>query len=112
VNERDFDPARDDRYGHALRQGPPHSKEAEASVIGTLLGHRDRMGEVVGTMLEGRHFYLAPYRLLFDAMVELYFADETWDPITLAEANMRRLRGFWNVDESEVVSRVRGLPNA
>jgi replicative DNA helicase len=105
----DFDPARDDRYGHALRQGPPHSKEAEASVVGVLLGHRDRMGEVVGTMLEGRHFYMAPYRLLFDAMVELYFADETWDPITLAEANMRRLRAFWNVDESEVVSRVRGL---
>lgn len=97
-----LDPTQHDGAGHE----PPFSREAEESVIGHLLARPRLVSEVVGTMVQPEHFYVAANRMLFEGIIEAFYADETIDPLTLAEAQAKKLAKVWNTTEGEVVARV------
>ncbi len=68
---------------------PPHSIEAEQSVLGGLMleaSHFDSVAEVVGAA----DFYKAGHRLVFTVMVDLLEADQPIDVITVSEELNRR----------------------
>ena len=88
---------------------PPHSPEAEASVIGQLLARPRIAGEVVGTLLEPGHFHTPAFRALYKEIVSAYYADEPIDPLTIGELCAKTLSRTWQVDESEAVRQVQGL---
>lgn len=88
---------------------PPFSREAEESVIGQLLGRPRLVAEVVGTLVQPDHFYIAANRILFEQIIEAFYADETIDPLTLAETSAKRLAKLWNTTEGEVVGRITKL---
>ena len=64
---------------------PPHSIEAEQSVLGGLLldnGAADRIAD----FLSGDHFYSDAHRLLYNAIMQLVADNKPADVVTLAEA--------------------------
>ncbi|MFM5598922.1 replicative DNA helicase [Aeromonas veronii] len=61
---------------------PPHSFEAEQSLLGGILLRNDKFGEL--TVCEG-DFYARPHRLIFSAMAELYFSHQPVDLLVLQE---------------------------
>ena len=64
---------------------PPHSMEAEQSVLGGLLldnGAADRIAD----FLSGDHFYSDAHRLLYNAIMQLVADNKPADVVTLAEA--------------------------
>lgn len=87
----------------------PYSEEAERSVVGQMLRHPSCIGEVSATLLEPSHFYVAPFRLLYDRLIEAFFADDPLDPLTIGEACSKRLAAAWGLDEQEAVQRVIAL---
>lgn len=60
----------------------PHSVEAEQSVIGSMIMDRDAI-TTASEILDSDDFYRSQYGVLFQAMVELYQADQPVDMITL-----------------------------
>ncbi len=68
---------------------PPHSVEAEQSVLGGLMleaSHFDSVAEVVGAA----DFYKSGHRLVFTVMVDLLEAEQPIDVITVSEELNRR----------------------
>ncbi len=63
---------------------PPHSQEAEESVIGGLLLDRDAVVAVV-EFLRPEHFYQEKHQLIFEVIIELYQEREPIDVVTVAE---------------------------
>lgn len=63
---------------------PPHSEEAEQSVLGALLIDKDAIVEVVG-FLRPEYFYDEKHGKIFEAILELYEAHEPVDLVTLTE---------------------------
>ena len=63
---------------------PPHSLEAEMSVLGSVLIDQDALIEVAG-WLRPEHFYQKNHSLIFEAMLELYEQQQPIDLLTLAE---------------------------
>jgi len=64
---------------------PPHSTEAEQSVLGGLLldnGAADRIAD----FLSGEHFYSDAHRLLYSAIMQLIADNKPADVVTVAEA--------------------------
>jgi replicative DNA helicase len=64
---------------------PPHSMEAEQSVLGGLLldnGAADRIAD----FLSGDHFYSDAHRLLYNAIMQLIADNKPADVVTVAEA--------------------------
>lgn len=90
-------------------QGPPHSPELEASVIGTLLQHPSKVGEVVTYGLLGQHFYLSTFRTLYSEIVDAYYKDGAQDALTIGEMCSRHLSAAWRIKEAEAVARVQQL---
>jgi replicative DNA helicase len=84
----------------------PHSEQAEVSVIGRMLARPNVVGEVAATLLEGPDFYSAAHRVLYEAMVESFYADDPIDPLTVAEACSKRLERLWDAQHDVVVRRV------
>lgn len=84
----------------------PHNADVEAALVGRLLRQPDATGEIIGTLLAPEHFHLAAHRLLFAAIVESFYADETVDPIVIGELHAKRLSKLWSVDERTAVQRV------
>jgi hypothetical protein len=70
---------------------PPNSPDAEASVVGQMLAARRVVGEVIGTLLEPRHFYLPALRALFHEIVAAYYADDPIDPLVIGELASKTL---------------------
>ena len=63
---------------------PPHSIEAEQSVLGGLLldnGAADRIAD----FLSGDHFYSDAHRLLYNAIMQLVADNKPADVVTVAE---------------------------
>jgi replicative DNA helicase len=90
----------------------PHNPEVEAALIGRLLERPALTSQVVGTLLEPRHFYSAAHRLLYATIVEAFFADEDIDAMVIGETNAKKLGKMWQVDDATAVKRVlamRGL---
>lgn len=89
---------------------PPASPEAEVSVLGQIMAQGSvTAGEVIGTLLEGKHFYDAANRLIFERLVENYYADDPLDPITVGEAIAPRLSRTWGLDEDAAIAKVRQM---
>ncbi len=63
---------------------PPHSRDAEQAVLGSLLIDPDAIFEIT-TFLQPRAFYLEHNRWIFEAILDLFDRREPLDLITLAE---------------------------
>lgn len=74
-----------------------------------MLADKACIGEVTATLLEGDHFYIAAHRVLYDQLVENFFADDPIDPLTIAETCGKRLERLWRVAEPEVAERVKTM---
>src|SRR5690348_3998465 len=71
------------RYLEPTRQ-PPHSIEAEQSVLGGLLLDNEQWEQVADRLTE-QDFYRADHRLIFKSMHEMAAQDKTFDAVTLGE---------------------------
>lgn len=67
-----------------IKRVPPHSVEAEQSVIGAMLLDKDAI-MTAAELISGDDFYQTAYGILFDAMVELFNEGRPVDPVTLQE---------------------------
>ncbi|MBU0619034.1 replicative DNA helicase [Patescibacteria group bacterium] len=63
---------------------PPHSQEAEQSVLGALLIDKDAVMET-SQLLRPEFFYDEKHRLIFEAIVGLYDERESVDVVTVSE---------------------------
>ncbi len=63
---------------------PPHSEEAEKSVIGAILIDKDAI-IAVAEFLRADHFYKQAHGLIYDAAVELFEKREPIDLVTITE---------------------------
>ena len=62
---------------------PPHSDEAEESVLGALLMDKDAM-TTVAPLLAPEHFYSAKHRLVYEAILVLFEDREAIDLVTVS----------------------------
>lgn len=98
--------------GYQDQVKPRFSAEAEQSVIGRLLANPKRIAEVLAVRLEPDHFYGGPTKALYKEIVTRYWADESIDPLVVAEVCAKTLSRAWNCDETEAVKRVERLVGA
>ncbi|MFH1561067.1 MAG: replicative DNA helicase, partial [Patescibacteria group bacterium] len=63
---------------------PPHSEEAEVSILGSVLIDKDAVVEVADNLLPG-HFYNPAHEDIFAAVLELYENRTAVDLVTVAE---------------------------
>src|SRR5918997_5690216 len=72
--------------GASAAPGPPHSLEAEQSVLGAiLLSERAMYALVVEEGLKPEDFYRERHRLIYAAMLRLYRESEPIDVLTVTE---------------------------
>ncbi len=64
---------------------PPHSKEAEQSVLGSVLIDKDSIIKIVD-VIQPDDFYYDIHKMIFEAMVDLYNRHDPIDLLTLANA--------------------------
>ena len=67
-----------------LRRTLPNSREAEQSVIGSMLIDREGIA-VASEIISSDDFYNRQLGIIFDAMVELYNEGKPVDPVTLQD---------------------------
>lgn len=84
----------------------PYSDEAEWSVIGQMLSHPERVAEAIGQQIELDDFYRPDCRLIFEAIVYSYYADEPIDPVVVGDRLATPLSSQWDVQPSEVPQRL------
>lgn len=78
---------------------PPHSEEAEISVLGSVLIDRDAIVEVA-EFLRPEHFYREAHGKIFEAMLALYEKREPIDVVTVAE-QLKKLHALKQVGGPE-----------
>ena len=67
-----------------IKRVPPHSIEAEQSVVGAMLMDKDAIMTAAG-IISGEDFYQTAYGVIFDSVVELFNEGKPVDLITLQE---------------------------
>src|ERR1700761_8820651 len=77
---------------HAPSPTPPHSQEAEESVIGGILVHSRKFNDVA-EFLVADDFYHPALRAIYEAMMELDGASKPIDALTVVE-QMRAMETF------------------
>ncbi|MFA9431512.1 replicative DNA helicase [Egicoccus sp. AB-alg2] len=77
--------------GRGYDRVPPHSLEAEVSVLGAALLSRNAASEAI-EVLEPEHFYRNAHRTVFEGIRDLLAAGEPIDTVTLTEWLARRDR--------------------
>ena len=65
-----------------IKRVPPHDTDAERAVIGAMLMNRNAVVTAIES-LRAEDFYLKQYGIIFDAMREMFDADQPIDVITL-----------------------------
>src|SRR5450432_2637040 len=85
-------------YESQSRPTPPHSQEAEESVIGGILVHPAKFNEVA-EFLTPEDFYHPALRAIYEAMIELDATSRPIDSLTVveqmkAQETLDRLRAF------------------
>ena len=70
-------------------RSPPHSREAEESVIGAVLLSEEAVNEVMDR-LHPPDFYVPAHQAIFEAMRELFDTNQAIDAVTVSEALRRR----------------------
>ncbi len=95
----------------AVQKVPPHSDEAEKSVLGSILIDRDAIVQV-SEFLQPEHFYQAKHGDIYGAMIELFEAREPIDLVTLPQKlkSKKLLEGVGGV--SYISSLVEGVPSS
>jgi replicative DNA helicase len=89
---------------------PPHSLEAERSVIGQMMAGGTKIaGEVIGTQLSPIDFYAPTHQIIFEAIYNAYFEDDPIDPLSIGEVASKRLAKYWSCDENDAIVRVRDM---
>jgi replicative DNA helicase len=68
---------------------PPHSLEAEQSVLGSMLLDKEAVA-AASEVLEGNDFYLDAHKEIYEAMLDVYEQGKPVDLVTLAEALRQR----------------------
>lgn len=68
---------------------PPHSLEAEQSVLGSMLIDQEATSVVAG-LLKSQHFYRESHRQIYEAMLALYASNSPIDLITISDALTQR----------------------
>src|SRR5687768_702866 len=63
---------------------PPHSRDAERSILGGVLRDPDTLN-TLQMMLKPENFYLHPHQLIFQALVDLYAENQPIDLVMLHE---------------------------
>src|SRR5215475_8326994 len=85
---------------------PPHSLEAEQSVLGAiLLSEKSVYGLVIEEGLHAEDFYRPRHRLIYESMIELYNAAQPIDRLTVTE----HLRARGKLEEAGGEAEVDGL---
>jgi len=74
---------------------PPHSKEAEQSVLGSLLIDKDAVVSIA-PLLRPEHFYESAHQRIFGAILSLFEEREPIDLVTLQDA-LKKKRALKNV---------------
>ena len=64
---------------------PPHSKEAEQSVLGSVLIDKDAIIKIID-LIQPDDFYYDIHKMVYEAMVDLYNRHDPIDLLTLANA--------------------------
>lgn len=62
---------------------PPHNKEAEQSVLGSILIEKDSIIKIVD-LIESDDFYYDSHKLIYEAMMDLYSRHDPIDLLTVA----------------------------
>jgi replicative DNA helicase len=68
---------------------PPHSREAEESVLGAVLLSEDAVNEVMDR-IHPEDFYVPAHQAVFESMRELFDLNQAIDAVTVSEALRRR----------------------
>ena len=92
---------------------PPHSVEAEQSVLGALMLNNEAWFNVADK-IEARDFYRAAHQIIFEVMGELANDNQPLDAVTLSEALQSRSlidKAGGNVYLAELVESVPGVSN-
>jgi len=67
-----------------IQQVPPHSNDAEVSVLGSMIISQEAVCQVVGVLDEGC-FYTDRHKVIFEAMKSLFERDEPIDIMTVSQ---------------------------
>ncbi len=95
----------------AVSKVPPHSDEAERSVLGSILLDRDAIVQV-SEFLQPEHFYQAKHGDIYRAMVALFEAREPIDLVTLPQ-KLKALKLLAQVGGVSYISTlVEGVPSS
>jgi replicative DNA helicase len=70
-------------------RNPPHSREAEESVIGAMLLSSDAVNEVMD-QIHPEDFYVPSHQAIFESMRELFDSNQAIDAVTVSEALRRK----------------------
>jgi replicative DNA helicase len=87
----------------------PHNAEAEEALLGALLAKPLIAGEVIGALLEPKHFYLSANRMIFETIIDAYYGDEVIDPLTIGERCVKRVVKAWDCDDDEAIRRIQAM---
>jgi len=90
---------------------PPHSEEAEKSVLGALLINKDAI-VTVAEFLRASHFYREIHGDIYDAMLGLYERREPIDLVTVTEELKRNKRYKQIGGSSYLTELVNAVPTA
>lgn len=95
----------------AVQKVPPHSDEAERSVLGSILIDKDAIVQV-SEFLQADHFYQGKHGDIYAAMIALFEAREPIDLVTLPQKlkSMKLLSGVGGV--SYISTLVEGVPSS
>lgn len=95
----------------AISKVPPHSDEAETSVLGSILMDRDAIVQV-SEFLKPDYFYVDKHGIIFEAMLKLFEGREPIDLVTLPQQlkSMKLLDKIGGV--SYLSSLVEGVPSS
>ena len=90
---------------------PPHSAEAERSVLGAVLMDRDAVVEVV-EFLRPEHFYQDKHQKIFEAVIGLYQNREPVDVVSVSE-ELKKKKELTGAGGKEYLAElVSGVPTA
>lgn len=77
-----------------IQQVPPHSTDAEVSVLGSMLISEEAVSQVIG-LLDENSFYLGRHKVIFKAMEILFERDEPVDLLSVSQ----QIRKMGKVEE-------------
>lgn len=95
----------------AAQKVPPHSDDAEKSVLGSILIDKDAIVQV-SEFLQGEHFYQTKHGDIYSAMIKLFESREPIDLVTLPQKlkTMKLLDSVGGV--SYISTLVEGVPSS